>query len=113
MATASMLGVPEKFSGTDERYQINAFVSAFERFAIYKRHKDEQKASAFRMLLSDGVAMHFDSLTDTTQEDYELVREKFRQRYRLREVSRLDKIGELWQTKQMPGEKVLDYIDKV
>ena len=113
MATAGTLGVPDKFSGTNDRHQIGTFISAFERFADYKRIQDGQRPSAFRMLLMDGAAMHFDRLPGEIQADYEQVRENFRRRYRLREVSRLDKTGEIWQTKQKLGENVLDYIDRV
>jgi len=63
--------------------------------------------------LIDAAAKYFDQLPDAEQDDMNLIEERFRTRYRIRPISKLDKIAHLWQLKQKSGEKTLDFIDQV
>ena len=112
VATADHLPGPGLFFGKSDEFG-QEWLQKFELWAQCKGFEDDIKLAALALHLKGAAANWYHVLPDAGKDTWVHTRASFLARYGLNQLASWQRASQLWSTQQLPGESVLDFIEKI
>ena len=100
---------PPKFSG-DVNDDVEAWLSRFNRYAVYRQLNDADKRNVFVLMLKGQAEAWLDSLPPNTIESWQQLKTAFENRFKQSALQKYKRAADLWKRVQAEDESVDNFI---